>query len=1127
YRANRLREIRQKEAEEAKVAAAEAASSEGTTVRKASEVRVGTSPFQATRLMRAFDVFPEEDSLVTFWTRLQVDLTRESVRGTCHLPHGLSRDVRVLAFCPDDQVEEMLAAGADFAGITEPLRRINQGWLGFDRCLATPSIMPRVLSVAKILGPRKLIPNPKSGSVVTNLQAAIKEAKGGTLLEYRAEGEGEVKATIADTNFSDAKILENLKFLVQTLLRARPRSSTAGEQTDAMRKPPGTPLIKGKGPNPSESKDLYFQEAYLRLGTRGPPIRMDPESLMPSSVGAPEPMGKKGGKKKALDPEAAARQAAAENEEKKRMEMIREAKRLRENCEREENHFHQFLMEREKINYFWIVEKKTLTEKQADLRNKQRELQDLEERQQIELKMFQQRLKHLRYHQQDEVVELKTDAELSLKLQEDHHRITEAEIKKDQRALKMEKKESEVAQQDFTRMLKLEQDGFDRKARDMQQKYELRMKTIREEMEKQRRKQIQKIEESKNAQIEQVMKKNNLDFTEIKVYYQEITVSNFDSIKRLKEDYASIKKDENDDAKKMYDLEQRSKQLKEPMKKANQDVERLEREQVAYEEDKKRLTSVKEQIKQSETLLKRMEFQHEVLQQQLSQVTSEREDLYTKFQQAIYDVQQRSGLKNLILEKKIDTVEEALETTEAQITELLASANARECAATIKKRVSSSTRKIGVDPTTSAGITQKLDQVIAYKDDIVSQLEDAVQGALEATLQSEVSVKTYESKMAEYGVPPEDLFSRIGRDMIPHLATGLCRIADSRPNAKVPVAALPWHLHRETGGDGRGALLPLMASKGRNGPTRPHVAVPRAVLLTKEDLENFHNNALSRDAVFFVHAVRHMHTLTCMFLGTAVYSLCGQAFLLASMFLPESTKIEIFTDYWQQSSLLDRLKFIGKLRGIATNSRFRLLLWKAVGELQFAGACYARSQPHGTEAISVKDSIVQFSLSLPSMSLHVAHSSILPLATRRWLAAKHDNRDLTASTGQARPRPYPGREKVCYTEEPKARPHRSLQRCNRDNHPNRVLLLLFLRIIIIIIVVIIIISTFAIVIIILVVAVIMIIMSVISLHHSLPPSTVSCIAIVGSISFVVLASLGFIVNLEPNVTVEVDGAQRS
>merc|ERR1719377_247776 len=180
--------------------------------------------------------------------------------------------------------------------------------------------------------------------------------------------------------------------------------------------------------------------------------------------------------------------------------MQKEAKRLRENCEREERDFHQFLQEREKINYFWIVEKKNLMEKQAELRNKERELQDLEERQQIELKMFQQRLKHLRYHQQDEVVELKTDAELALKLQEDHHRVTEAEIKKDKRSLRVQMKESEVAQEDFIRMLKLEQDQkilelrqeFDRRARDMQQKYDLRMKTIRDEMEKQRRKQIQK-----------------------------------------------------------------------------------------------------------------------------------------------------------------------------------------------------------------------------------------------------------------------------------------------------------------------------------------------------------------------------------------------------------------------------------------------------------------------------------------------------------------------------------------------------------------------------------------------------------------------------------------------------------
>jgi len=453
-------------------------------------------------------------------------------------------------------------------------------------------------------------------------------------------------------------------------------------------------------------------------------------------------MGKKGKKKKVVDPEQLAKMEKEAQMEKQRLEMQKEAKRLRENCEREERDFHQFLMEREKINYFWIVEKKTLTEKQADLRNKEREYQDLEERQQIELKMFQQRLKHLRYHQQDEVVELKTDAELALKLQEDHHRITEAELKKDRRALKVDMKEAEVSQENFIRMLKLEQDQkilelrqeFDRMARDMQQKYELKMKTIREDMEKQRRRQIQKIEEQKNAHIQRVMTKNQKDFMDIKVYYQEITTSNLDLIKRLKEEHSEIKKRENDNAKQMFDLEQRNKQLKEPLKKAHQDVERLEADLQAYEEDKKKLAAVKDKIKQSETLLHRMEFQHEVLQQQLATVTREREELYEKFQHSIYEVQQKSGLKNLILEKKIDAIEEALETTEAQVSELLTSAN--------------------VDQAAASGISQKLDQVIAYKNDIVSQLQEEVQRIKDS---HRTMVKTYESKLAEYGIPPEEL----------------------------------------------------------------------------------------------------------------------------------------------------------------------------------------------------------------------------------------------------------------------------------------------------------------------------------------------------------------------------------
>merc|ERR1711988_1035344 len=140
----------------------------------------------------------------------------------------------------------------------------------------------------------------------------------------------------------------------------------------------------------------------------------------------------------------------------------------------------------------------------------------------------------------------------------------------------------------------------------------------------------------------------------------------------------------------------------------------------------KKLTAVKEKIANAEALLNRMEFQHEVLQQQLTTVSAERDELYGKFQHAIYDVQRKSGLKNLILEKKIDSIEEVLE--------IVATMNA--------------------DDATTQGVSQRLDQVLQYKNDIVAQLEEEVQRIKDS---HRTMVRTYESKLAEYGIPAEEL----------------------------------------------------------------------------------------------------------------------------------------------------------------------------------------------------------------------------------------------------------------------------------------------------------------------------------------------------------------------------------
>ena len=151
----------------------------------------------------------------------------------------------------DDEREEILEAGADFAGITEVTERIQKGWFGFDRCLATPDIMPQVLKVARILGPKKLLPNPKSGTVVTNLRQAILEAKSGAQVEFRAEGEGVINVRVARVpKLAHQEVLENVKFFVKEVLKQKPKSmsdSGGGTQQSLMPQAPWGFPQKEKG----------------------------------------------------------------------------------------------------------------------------------------------------------------------------------------------------------------------------------------------------------------------------------------------------------------------------------------------------------------------------------------------------------------------------------------------------------------------------------------------------------------------------------------------------------------------------------------------------------------------------------------------------------------------------------------------------------------------------------------------------------------------------------------------------------------------------------------------------------------------------------------------------------------
>lgn len=145
----------------------------------------------------------------------------QMVRGVVQLPNGSGRTVRVAVFAKGDKADEAKAAGADIVGAEDLLEIVQGGTIDFDRCIATPDMMPLVGRLGKVLGPRGLMPNPRVGTVTPNVAQAVKDAKGGAI-EFRTEKTGIIHAGIGKASFSDDAILANVKALVDALNKAKP-----------------------------------------------------------------------------------------------------------------------------------------------------------------------------------------------------------------------------------------------------------------------------------------------------------------------------------------------------------------------------------------------------------------------------------------------------------------------------------------------------------------------------------------------------------------------------------------------------------------------------------------------------------------------------------------------------------------------------------------------------------------------------------------------------------------------------------------------------------------------------------------------------------------------------------------
>ena len=166
------------------------------------------------------------DETVEMAVRLGVDPRQadQNVRGTVTLPHGMGKPVRVLAFAKGEKEKEAQEAGADFVGAEDIVKKISEGWLDFDKAVATPDMMGAVGRIGKILGPRGLMPNPKTGTVTVEIGKAVKEIKAGKL-EYRVDKAGIVHVPLGKASFQAEQLIDNAKAVLNSILRAKPASA--------------------------------------------------------------------------------------------------------------------------------------------------------------------------------------------------------------------------------------------------------------------------------------------------------------------------------------------------------------------------------------------------------------------------------------------------------------------------------------------------------------------------------------------------------------------------------------------------------------------------------------------------------------------------------------------------------------------------------------------------------------------------------------------------------------------------------------------------------------------------------------------------------------------------------------
>ena len=398
--------------------------------------------------------------------------------------------------------------------------------------------------------------------------------------------------------------------------------------------------------------------------------------------------------------------------------------------------------EKDLIKQFYDVTKNSIEQSTALIRNKDTEMEKIEDDHRVEVKVYMQKIKHLEYDHQTSLKDLEIHSKDSVKEEVNHHYTTENKAKTQKKDLRKEINEIEFSNvnrinkeiETYESGLNLQRKSYDEQINSIESNYKQKLQILKENLDLRLKVEIHEVEERKNKHRNELMVKHERAFRNIKDYYNDITRGNLEKIRELKEEKKKLESNQIDHKIAIEDLKRENETLKNPLEDAKAELNKLEDKLTNYNLDKVSLFNAKKHLKTLLYKLERCKYDKKELELKFNAADQEKEELFRRYEHTVDRVKQKSDYKNVYLEQKLRGLEDNLQRKETQLQEVLA--------------------KVNLEPGFVVEINKRIEESLEAKNVILKNLNYSLSHAIKAYNDA---IRVYEAKLVEFGIPPEEL----------------------------------------------------------------------------------------------------------------------------------------------------------------------------------------------------------------------------------------------------------------------------------------------------------------------------------------------------------------------------------